>query len=130
MQGFSVDWWVSKHNTHHAAPNELEGGSNIALDPDIDTLPILSWSVEQLQGTQPTLRWLLQYQQFYFLPILLLARLTWAQQSFAHAYAILVRANAHACHLSRYAHATVSCVCAHGIMCSAYACTGARRGVA
>jgi hypothetical protein len=24
LQGFSVDWWKSKHNKHHAAPNELD----------------------------------------------------------------------------------------------------------
>jgi fatty acid desaturase len=92
MQGFCVDWWMSKHNTHHAAPNELQGGSQlVALDPDIDTLPILSWSPEQLQTTGPTLRWLLRYQHYYFAPVLLFARLAWAQQSFAHAYTMMAR---------------------------------------
>ena len=91
-----MDWWMSKHNTHHAAPNELQGGSKLALDPDIDTLPILSWSQEQLQNTGPTLRWFLRYQHYYFAPVLLFARLAWAQQSFAHAYAMMVRFCTHA----------------------------------
>ena len=40
-QGFSVDWWKSKHNTHHAAPNELADDGARVVDPDIDTLPLL-----------------------------------------------------------------------------------------
>lgn len=41
VQGFSVDWWKSKHNTHHAAPNELADDGARVVDPDIDTLPLL-----------------------------------------------------------------------------------------
>ena len=41
-QGFSADWWKSKHNTHHAAPNELADGGDRVVDPDIDTLPLLA----------------------------------------------------------------------------------------
>lgn len=90
LQGFSVDWWQSKHNAHHAAPNELEGGSMRALDPDIDTLPFLSWSEEQLEQSSPALRGFLRYQHFYFAPVLLFARIAWAQQSLAHAHAMMV----------------------------------------
>jgi acyl-lipid Delta6-acetylenase / acyl-lipid (9-3)-desaturase len=32
LQGFSVDWWKSKHNVHHAVPNECTG-DGIAVDP-------------------------------------------------------------------------------------------------
>jgi acyl-lipid Delta6-acetylenase / acyl-lipid (9-3)-desaturase len=32
LQGFSVDWWKSKHNTHHAVPNECTGDA-VAVDP-------------------------------------------------------------------------------------------------
>ena len=35
-----MDWWKTKHNTHHAAPNELVDGAH-SVDPDIDTLPLL-----------------------------------------------------------------------------------------
>jgi acyl-lipid Delta6-acetylenase / acyl-lipid (9-3)-desaturase len=83
-QGFSVAWWKGKHNQHHAAPNELAGvGSTAALDPDIDTLPLLAWSpavVEALPPGAPE-RALLRVQHFLFLPILLAARLAWAAQS-------------------------------------------------
>ena len=61
-----------------------------ALDPDIDTLPFLSWSPEQLDQSSPELRGFLRYQHFYFAPVLLFARLTWAQQSLAHAHAMMV----------------------------------------
>ena len=84
-QGFSVNWWKSKHNTHHAATNEISG-DHAAVDPDIDTLPLLAWSAEML-GTlsSPTERTLIRYQHHFFIPILLLARFSWAQQSFSHA---------------------------------------------
>ena len=36
-----MDWWKSKHNTHHAAPNELADDGARVVDPDIDTLPLL-----------------------------------------------------------------------------------------
>jgi acyl-lipid Delta6-acetylenase / acyl-lipid (9-3)-desaturase len=32
FQGFSVHWWKSKHNTHHAVPNECTDDAK-ALDP-------------------------------------------------------------------------------------------------
>jgi len=31
IQGFSVDWWKSKHNKHHAAPNELDEDFQVQL---------------------------------------------------------------------------------------------------
>jgi acyl-lipid Delta6-acetylenase / acyl-lipid (9-3)-desaturase len=34
LQGFSVDWWKNKHNTHHAVPNECTENA-IAVDPGI-----------------------------------------------------------------------------------------------
>eukprot|EP01031_Cornospumella_fuschlensis_P040060 gene40060-48815_t len=42
FQGFSVTWWKSKHNSHHAVPN-LHASTPEACDgdPDIDTMPIL-----------------------------------------------------------------------------------------
>ena len=29
MQGFSVAWWKDKHNTHHAAPNEVRDAQQL-----------------------------------------------------------------------------------------------------
>ena len=45
LQGFSVDWWKSKHNTHHAVPNECTGDA-VAVDPGVTRrlTPILSLS--------------------------------------------------------------------------------------
>ena len=87
-QGFSTDWWKSKHNTHHAAPNELApGGGGVAVDPDIDTLPLLAWSEGMLDAMSSTrVRRLLRAQHYYFVPIMMLARLAWAQQSAEHAW--------------------------------------------
>ncbi|KAK9831972.1 hypothetical protein WJX81_004513 [Elliptochloris bilobata] len=86
-QGFSTDWWKSKHNTHHAAPNELAPGNGGAVDPDIDTLPLLAWSEGMLDAlASARVRRLLRAQHYYFVPILMLARLAWAQQSVEHAW--------------------------------------------
>ena len=46
-QGFSIAWWKDKHNTHHAVPNKLND-ETIAMDPDIDTLPLLAWSADMI----------------------------------------------------------------------------------
>lgn len=86
-QGFSADWWKGKHNTHHAAPNELEHDSKSPVDPDIDTLPLVAWSVEMLESLpNASHRALVRAQHYFFFPILLFARLSWCQQSVAHAY--------------------------------------------
>ena len=85
-QGFSVGWWKAKHNQHHAAPNELDAETHRALDPDIDTLPLIAWSAEMVETiaggdlTSP-MRRLVRAQHFYFIPVLLFARLAWAQQA-------------------------------------------------
>jgi len=82
--GFSVDWWKGKHNTHHAAPNEVTAGG-MPVDPDIDTLPLIAWSPDLL-GTvkDPAYRAFLRMQHVLFFPLLTFARLSWAQQSAAH----------------------------------------------
>lgn len=118
LQGFSVDWWKSKHNTHHAVPNECTMDAS-AVDPgahlfsmlvftrahlvgsvqvvsdhrpahgaqcaDIDTLPLLAWHEDMVQNLDPSTARLLRIQQYLFFPLLCFARMTWAQQSFAHA---------------------------------------------
>lgn len=84
LQGFSIDWWKKKHNTHHAAPNQLSEESTQAVDPDIDTLPYLAWSAEMLHEVSPIMRPIIAYQQYYFFPLLMLARLIWAEQSIEH----------------------------------------------
>ena len=91
--GFSVDWWKSKHNKHHAAPNELNGDKH-AVDPDIDTLPLLAWSSEMLETIPDSAyRAMIRFQHWIFFPILMMARLVWLQQSFFHAVNIGLQAN-------------------------------------
>lgn len=44
-QGFSVSWWMNKHNSHHAVPNLVESVPGSADgDPDIDTMPFIAWT--------------------------------------------------------------------------------------
>jgi cytochrome b involved in lipid metabolism len=52
-QGFSVQWWKSKHNAHHAVPN-LHASSPEASDgdPDIDTMPILAWTLRMAESAK------------------------------------------------------------------------------
>lgn len=85
-QGFSVGWWKAKHNQHHAAPNELDADTHAALDPDIDTLPLIAWSAEMVETIAggdlgSPMRKLVRAQHYYFVPVLLFARLAWAQQA-------------------------------------------------
>lgn len=85
FQGFSVEWWKNKHNTHHAVPNLHESKTDSHDgDPDIDTLPLLAWSryfAKKAASFTGFPRWLLRNQVFTFFPILTLARLSWMEQS-------------------------------------------------
>jgi fatty acid desaturase len=81
-QGFSVGWWKQKHNSHHAAPN-IDG-----QDPDIDTMPILGWSIHALEelksyaGLRGQLGSLMiRYQKYTYFPVLAGARLLWCRSS-------------------------------------------------
>ena len=63
--GLSRTWWVTQHNQHHSTPNDLE------QDPHT-TLPFLAFSQESALGKSRFMRFLVGYQAFYFLPLLLL----------------------------------------------------------
>lgn len=79
-QGFSVSWWKSKHNLHHAVPN-IAG-----FDPDIDTLPFLAWSEKLLDGQLEGLpQFLIRYQYIFYMPLLMAARISWLIQSIVFA---------------------------------------------
>ena len=88
-QGFSVQWWKSKHNAHHAVPN-LHASSPDAADgdPDIDTMPILAWTLRMAETAKnsPTGRFLIRWQAFFYFPALLFARLAWAHQSWVFVF--------------------------------------------
>mmetsp|Transcript_76282 Transcript_76282/g.149638 ORF Transcript_76282/g.149638 Transcript_76282/m.149638 type:complete len:466 (+) Transcript_76282:57-1454(+) len=84
-QGFSMQWWRSKHNSHHAVPNlhaSVEGACD--GDPDIDTMPFLAWTLKMAEiakAKDSSLgRFLVKYQAYTYFPLLLLARLSWAHQ--------------------------------------------------
>jgi acyl-lipid Delta6-acetylenase / acyl-lipid (9-3)-desaturase len=68
MQGYSVQWWKNKHNGHHAVPN-LHNSTATSQDgdPDIDTM---------------------RHQAAFYFPILLLARLSWLNESFKTAFGL------------------------------------------
>jgi fatty acid desaturase/predicted heme/steroid binding protein len=83
-QGFSINWWKAKHNVHHAVTNLHESSTSAGDgDPDIDTMPILAWSntMAALGSNNPVARWMIKYQSYFYFPILLVARLSWAYQS-------------------------------------------------
>lgn len=83
-QGFSVQWWKSKHNAHHAVPNlhaSVPGACD--GDPDIDTMPILAWTLKMAESAKDSKngRFMIKWQAFFYFPVLLFARLAWAHQS-------------------------------------------------
>jgi len=89
LQGFSVQWWKSKHNSHHAVPN-LHASSEHASDgdPDIDTMPILAWTLRMAETARDSAwgRFLIKWQAFFYFPVLLFARLAWAHQSWVFVF--------------------------------------------
>lgn len=91
-QGFSIGWWKSKHNTHHAIPNThpTELGKHDG-DPDIDTMPLFAWSRKMGMGIEKDsaiARILIVWQAVTYLPVLCLARMSWLQQSVAYAFQV------------------------------------------
>jgi fatty acid desaturase/predicted heme/steroid binding protein len=98
MQGFSAQWWKNKHNGHHAVPN-LHNSSAVSQDgdPDIDTMPVLAWSLKQAQSFRELqsdgkdsgfVKFMIRNQKYFYFPILLLARLSWLNESFKYAYGL------------------------------------------
>lgn len=86
FQGFSVEWWKNKHNTHHAIPNLHESAPDAHDgDPDIDTMPLLAWSLNMARKASEcgaVGRFFVKHQAFLYFPILFVARLSWLMQSF------------------------------------------------
>ena len=66
--GLSYGWWVSKHNRHHAHPNQ------IGRDPDIGGRAI-AFAPGQIQARHRFGAWLGRYQAWLFFPMLLLEAL-------------------------------------------------------
>jgi|EP00566_Odontella_aurita_P012105 fatty acid desaturase/predicted heme/steroid binding protein len=98
MQGYSMQWWKNKHNGHHAVPNlHNSTAQSQDGDPDIDTMPLLAWSLKQAQSFRelradgkdsPFVKFMIKWQAFTYFPILLLARLSWLNESFKTAFGL------------------------------------------
>jgi len=89
FQGFSIGWWKSKHNTHHAVPNLHESSpESHDGDPDIDTMPILAWSLKMAEQAKlsPFGRFMITWQAVLYFPVLLFARLSWLHQSWVFVF--------------------------------------------
>lgn len=65
ITGISYQWWVGKHNRHHANPNHEDD------DPDI-AIAALAFSHDQSRTKRGLYRWVSKYQAFLFFPLLLL----------------------------------------------------------
>jgi len=63
--GLSCDWWIRKHDAHHAHPN-AEG-----IDPDVAPV-LVAWSADQARRIPPERHWFVRYQAWLLLPALLL----------------------------------------------------------
>jgi fatty acid desaturase len=63
--GLSYGWWVSKHNRHHAHPNQ-EGA-----DPDI-AIGVLAFTEPQARTSRGLFRLAFRFQAYLFFPLLLL----------------------------------------------------------
>jgi acyl-lipid Delta6-acetylenase / acyl-lipid (9-3)-desaturase len=88
-QGFSVGWWKNKHNTHHAVPNLHESCPDAHDgDPDIDTMPLLAWSLKMAAAAEasPRGRFFVRHQALMYFPILLIARISWLLQSLSFVF--------------------------------------------
>ncbi|GAA3059846.1 fatty acid desaturase family protein [Actinokineospora globicatena] len=64
ITGISYQWWVSKHNRHHANPNHEDE------DPDIDIL-VLAFTDRQATTKRGVAHFITKYQAFLFFPLLL-----------------------------------------------------------
>ena len=63
LLGVDRSWWVTKHNRHHAYPN------NVDLDPDAD-FPILAFTSEQAVRKMGLYRLIVKYQSYLFILML------------------------------------------------------------
>jgi fatty acid desaturase len=63
--GLSYGWWVSKHNRHHAHPNQP------GADPDV-TLSVLAFNESQMRAARGPARLVFRFQAYLFFPMLLL----------------------------------------------------------
>jgi len=77
--GLSHEWWTERHNKHHSHPNEHD------VDPDV-FIPIIAFTLEDLQGKGKLLLGLMRYQAYFFFPMLSLALLSMQINSIQHLF--------------------------------------------
>jgi fatty acid desaturase len=65
LTAVSYSWWVEKHNQHHRDPNHLE------RDPDVQ-LQFLTFATEQTSMVRGWRQFIIKYQAYLFVPMLLL----------------------------------------------------------
>lgn len=63
MLGWSLSWWIHKHNRHHAFPNQM------GKDPDID-FGLLAFSESQANQKTGVMRAVVRHQAALFVPLL------------------------------------------------------------
>merc|ERR1711966_308763 len=83
--------WLAHDFLHHSSLESQDG------DPDIDTMPLLAWSLKQAQSFRELnesgkysafVKYAIKFQAFTYFPILLLARISWLNESFKTAFGI------------------------------------------
>jgi fatty acid desaturase len=74
LLGISQQWWIDKHNDHHANPNHMD------QDPDVD-IPLLAFEEEQAFEKTGIARFVVKYQAVMIFPLSLLQSLSMSRSS-------------------------------------------------
>ena len=74
LLGMSRQWWIEKHNEHHAHPNQMD------TDPDVD-IPLLAFEEEQAFEKRGLARFVVKYQAILIFPLSLLQSLSMLRSS-------------------------------------------------
>ena len=74
LLGMSRQWWIEKHNEHHAHPNQMD------VDPDVD-VPLLAFEEEQAFEKRGLARFVVKYQAALIFPLSLLQSLSMLRSS-------------------------------------------------
>ncbi len=75
--GISYQWWMNKHNKHHATPN------TVGKDPDIEW-DTISFQTEDAKRQRGVLKWITNRQGYLFFPLLTLEGLNLHMHSVRH----------------------------------------------
>jgi fatty acid desaturase len=66
--GLSPSWWMDAHNAHHSFPNDSVHDPNLRV-------PVLSFSQDQLRAKGPIMRFVVRFQAWYYVPLVMLETL-------------------------------------------------------